>query len=204
VLVIGGGDTGSDCVGTANRQGARSVTQIEILPQPPLKRSLDNPWPYWANIKKTTSSHEEGCVRLWNVSTRRLEGQSHVSKAEIVDVEWLKGDNGKMVLREIPDSVRTIDADLVLLSMGFVHPVQEGLLDSLGLEYSDRGNIKVNKSHQTSRAKVFAAGDSISGASLVVTAIMSGRRAAVSVMEHLEGYSLKNSLNGTGKLKTAD
>ena len=204
VLVIGGGDTGSDCVGTANRQGAKSVTQIEILPQPPLRRSLDNPWPYWANIKKTTSSHEEGCIRLWNVSTRRLEGKSHVNKAEIVDVEWLKGDNGKMVLREIPDSVRTIDADLVLLSMGFVHPVHEGLLDSLGLEYSDRGNIRVNKSHQTSRAKVFAAGDSISGASLVVTAIMSGRRAAVSIMEHLEGFSMKNSLNGTLKLKTAD
>jgi glutamate synthase (NADPH) small chain len=204
VLVIGGGDTGSDCVGTANRQGAKSVTQIEILPQPPLKRSLDNPWPYWANIKKTTSSHEEGCLRLWNVSTRRLEGSSHVNKAEIVDVEWLKGDDGKMVLREIPGSGRTINADLVLLSMGFVHPVHEGLLDALHLEYSDRGNIRVNKSHQTSLSKVFATGDSISGASLVVTAIMSGRRAAVSIMEHLEGYSMINSLNGTGKLKAAE
>jgi glutamate synthase (NADPH) small chain len=195
VLVIGGGDTGSDCVGTANRQGAKSVTQIEILPQPPLKRSLDNPWPYWANIRKTTSSHEEGCHRLWNISTRKLTGENGlVNKAEIVDVEWIKGDNGKMVLREIPDTIRTIDSDLVLLSMGFVHPVHEGLLDSLGLEYSERGNVRVNKTHQTSRTRVFAAGDSISGASLVVTAIMSGRRAAVSIMEHL---AETGSLNGT-------
>jgi glutamate synthase (NADPH) small chain len=108
-------------------------------------------------------------------------------------VEWIKGDDGKMVLREIPGSIKTIDADLVLLSMGFVHPVHEGLLDSLSLEYSDRGNVKVNKTHQTNREKVFAAGDSISGASLVVTAIMSGRRAAVSIMEFLAA----SSNNGT-------
>jgi glutamate synthase (NADPH) small chain len=194
VLVIGGGDTGSDCVGTARRQGAESVTQIEILPEPPLKRSLDNPWPYWANIRKTTSSHEEGCTRMWNISTRRLTGENgQVKKAEIAEVEWIKGDDGKMVLREIPGSIKTIDADLVLLSMGFVHPVHEGLLDSLSLEYSDRGNVKVNKTHQTNREKVFAAGDSISGASLVVTAIMSGRRAAVSIMEFLAA----SSNNGT-------
>jgi glutamate synthase (NADPH) small chain len=132
---------------------------------------------------------------LWNISTRKLTGENGlVNKAEIVDVEWIKGDNGKMVLREIPDTIRTIDSDLVLLSMGFVHPVHEGLLDSLGLEYSERGNVRVNKTHQTSRTRVFAAGDSISGASLVVTAIMSGRRAAVSIMEHL---AETGSLNGT-------
>ncbi|MGF1585409.1 MAG: glutamate synthase subunit beta [Bacteroidales bacterium] len=193
VLVIGGGDTGSDCVGTAKRQGAESVTQIEILPEPPLKRNMDNPWPYWANIKKTTSSHEEGCTRMWNISTRRLTGENgKVKKAEIAEVEWLKGDNGKMVLREIPDTIKTIDADLVLLSMGFVHPVQEGLLNSLSLEYSERGNVKVGKTHQTNREKVFAAGDSISGASLVVSAIMSGRRAAVSIMEYLAVNSNNN------------
>jgi glutamate synthase (NADPH) small chain len=193
VLVIGGGDTGSDCVGTANRQGAKSVTQIEILPEPPLKRNLDNPWPYWANIKKTTSSHEEGCKRMWNISTRRLTGENgNVASAEIVEVEWVLGENGKMQMREITEKSQIIDADLVLLSMGFVHPVHEGLLDSLGLEYSGRGNVTVTKNHQTSRAKVFAAGDSISGASLVVTAIMSGRRAAISIMENMENGKINN------------
>ncbi len=188
VLVIGGGDTGSDCVGTANRQGAKSVTQIEILPRPPLKRSFDNPWPYWANIKKTTSSHEEGCSRLWNISTRKFTGENgNVTKTEIAELEWIRGDDGKMHMNEIPETIKMIDTELVLLSMGFVHPVQEGLLDSLGLEYTVRGNVRVDKNHQTSKEKVFAAGDSISGASLVVTAIMSGRRAAISIMEYLEG-----------------
>ena len=188
VLVIGGGDTGSDCVGTANRQGALSVTQIEILPEPPLKRGLDNPWPYWANIKRSTSSHEEGCNRLWSTATRRLLGHNgSVQKAEIAQVEWLKGGDGKMLMQENKDSVRQIDAGLVLLAMGFVHPVHEGLLDSLGLEYSERGNVRVNKTHQTTRDKVFATGDTILGASLVVSAIMSGRRAAVSIMEYLAG-----------------
>ncbi len=188
VLVIGGGDTGSDCVGTANRQGAKSVTQIEILPRPPLKRSFDNPWPYWANIKKTTSSHEEGCSRLWNISTRKFTGENgNVTKTEIAELEWIRGDDGKMHMNEIPETTKMIDTELVLLSMGFVHPVQEGLLDSLGLEYTVRGNVRVDKNHQTSKEKVFAAGDSISGASLVVTAIMSGRRAAISIMEYLEG-----------------
>jgi glutamate synthase (NADPH) small chain len=190
VLVIGGGDTGSDCVGTANRQGAVSVTQIEILPQPPLKRSFDNPWPYWANIKKTTSSHEEGCKRYWNISTRRFIGvDGHVSGAEITGVDWIRGENGKMVLSEIPGTIKTIKADLVLLSMGFVHPVHEGLLDTLRLDLSERGNVKVDKKHQTSRARIFAAGDSINGASLVVTAIMSGRRAAISIMEYLDNMA---------------
>ncbi len=188
VLVIGGGDTGSDCVGTANRQGAKSVTQIEILPQPPLKRSFDNPWPYWANIKKATSSHEEGCNRLWNISTRKFSGENgYVTKTEIAELEWIRGDDGKMQMNELPETIKMINTGLVLLSMGFVHPVHEGLLDSLGLEYSDRGNVSINKKHQTSKAKVFAAGDSISGASLVVTAIMSGRRAAISIMEYLGG-----------------
>jgi glutamate synthase (NADPH) small chain len=188
VIVIGGGDTGSDCVGTANRQGALSVTQIEILPEPPLARGLDNPWPYWANIKRTTSSHEEGCNRLWSTTTRRLSGpDGSVTKAEIAEVEWLKGDDGKMLMREKPGSAREIEAGLVLLAMGFVHPVHEGLLDSFGLEYSERGNIKINKSHQTSHEKVFATGDSILGASLVVSAIMSGRRAATSIIQYLAG-----------------
>jgi len=190
VLVIGGGDTGSDCVGTANRQGARSVTQIEILPQPPLKRNFDNPWPYWANIRKSTSSHEEGCNRMWNISTRGFTGENgNVEWTEIVEVEWIRGEDGKMTMKELPETVQLLETDLVLLSMGFVHAVHEGLLDSLGLEYTDRGNIKVGKNHMTKRAKVFAAGDSISGASLVVSSIMSGRRAAISIMEYLDSLA---------------
>lgn len=187
VLVIGGGDTGSDCVGTANRQQAKSVTQIEILPQPPLKRSLDNPWPYWANVKKTTSSHEEGCNRMWNISTKKFSGENeYVNKAEIAEVEWIKTEDGKLKMQEIPGSEKTIEADLVLLSMGFVHPVHEGLLDSLGLEYSDKGNVIVNENNQTSNNAVFATGDSILGASLVVSAIMSGRKTASSIIEYLK------------------
>ncbi len=192
VLVIGGGDTGSDCVGTANRQKAASVTQIEILPEPPLKRSFDNPWPYWANTRKTTSSHEEGCDRMWKIMTKSFQGENgQVRKAEIVDIEWQKGDDGKMQIREMADTSRLINADLVLLSMGFVHPVHEGLLDSLGIDYSGKGNISVNRNHQTNKAKVFATGDSIIGASLVVTAIMSGRKAAVSIMEYIESQKNK-------------
>jgi glutamate synthase (NADPH) small chain len=186
VLVIGGGDTGSDCVGTSNRQRAASITQIEILPKPPLKRDVFNPWPYWAKVVKTSSSHEEGCERLWNTMTKRFIGENgHVKQAELVDVEWKKGENGGMQLFEIEGTSRLVNADLVLLSMGFVHPVHEGLLNDLGLEYSDRGNIKVDKNHRASRAKIFAAGDSMVGASLVVTAIASGRKAAHAIMEYL-------------------
>jgi len=186
VLVIGGGDTGSDCVGTSNRQKAKSITQIEILPQPPLKRDISNPWPYWAKVQKTSTSHEEGCERMWNVATKRFIGENgHVKQVEVVDVEWSKGKNGQMEMKEMPGTIRTIDAELVLLSMGFVHPVHEGLLNGLKVEYSDRGNVKVNKKHQASRAKIFATGDCISGASLVVTAIASGRKTAADIMEYL-------------------
>lgn len=190
VLVIGGGDTGSDCVGTANRQRAQSVTQIEILPKPPLTRDINNPWPFWSKVLKTSSSHEEGCERKWNVSTKRFIGENgQVKQVEVTDVQWVEK-NGKMEMREVAGTTRLIDADLVLLSMGFVRPVHEGLLNSLGLEYNERGNIRVTKKHKTSRAKVFAAGDSIMGASLVVSAIASGRRAAAHILEYLEGKNL--------------
>ena len=186
VLVIGGGDTGSDCVGTANRQRARSVTQIEILPKQPLKRDPDNPWPYWAKVMKSSSSHEEGCDRMWNILTKRFLGENgRVKEAEIVDVEWVSGGNGRMEMREVPGTLRTIKADLVLLSMGFVHAVHEGLLHNLEMETDDRGNIKTNGLHKTSKAKVFTAGDAMTGASLVVTAIASGRKAAAAIMEYL-------------------
>lgn len=187
VLVIGGGDTGSDCVGTSIRQKAKSVTQIEILPEPPLKRDMNNPWPYWAKVLKTSSSHEEGCTRMWNISTKRFIGDNgQVKRVEITEVEWVKGDKG-MEMKEIPGKTQVIDADLVLLSMGFVHPVHEGLLDDLKLKYNHRGNVKVDvKNIVPKTKKIFATGDSILGASLVVHAIASGRKTAQSILNYLD------------------
>lgn len=187
VLVIGGGDTGSDCVGTANRQKAKSVTQIEILPKPPEERTPDNPWPYWANVLKVSSSHEEGCERFWSLSTKRFIGKNgNVTGAEVFEVAWEKDANGKMAMKELPGTERIIPADLVLLSLGFLHPVQEGLLKDLELKLSERGNVHVSKNHQTSRAKIFAAGDAVSGATLVVRAIASGRKAAEDIDRYLK------------------
>ncbi|MEN8157623.1 MAG: glutamate synthase subunit beta [Bacteroidota bacterium] len=185
VLVIGGGDTGSDCVGTATRQGAESVTQIEILPKPPEERATDNPWPYYAKTLKTSTSHEEGCERMWSLSTLRFEGIQHqVTHAEVQEVEWVQ-QNGKFEMVPIPGSERKIEADLILLSMGFVHPVYEGLLEELNIKLDPRKNVNVDPSMATSRAKVFAAGDAVSGASLVVNAIASGRKTAWKIDEYL-------------------
>lgn len=185
VLVIGGGDTGSDCVGTSIRQKAKSVTQIEILPKPPEKRTSDNPWPYYGKIMKTSTSHEEGCERRWNISTVKFNGlQQRVISADIEQVEW-ELVNGSYAMKAVPGTQETIQADLVLLSMGFVHPVLEGLVTDLGLDLSERKNIRVGKNHQTNIDNVFAAGDAITGASLVVNAIASGRRVAKSVHTYL-------------------
>jgi glutamate synthase (NADPH) small chain len=178
VVVIGGGDTGSDCVGTSIRQKALNITQIEILPQPPEKRSVDNPWPYFSKILKTSTSHEEGCERFWNLSTVRFTGDGeHLKGIEIEEVEWEKK-NGNFSMRVIPNSRRIIETDLVLLAMGFVHPVLEGLIHDLNIELDHKNNIKVNDAQHTSHNKIFAAGDSVSGSSLVVNAIASGRKAA--------------------------
>jgi glutamate synthase (NADPH) small chain len=186
VLVLGGGDTGSDCVGTATRQKAASVTQIEILPQPPLERIDDNPWPYFGKTLKTSTSHEEGCERLWNHSTVRFTGRNNnITGAEIEEVKWIQ-ENGKYIMQPLPETRRIISADLVILAMGFLHPVHEGLISELGLELDERKNIKT-KNHLTSQAKVFAAGDATSGASLVVNAIASGRRAARMIDRYLQG-----------------
>jgi glutamate synthase (NADPH/NADH) small chain len=186
VLVLGGGDTGSDCVGTAIRQKAASVTQIEILPQPPLERNGNNPWPYFSKTLKTSTSHEEGCDRLWSHSTVRFNGRNnHITGAEIEEVRWVM-ENGKYIMQSLPETRRLISADLVILALGFLHPVLEGLLTELGLELDDRKNIKT-KDHLTSLEKVFAAGDVSSGASLVVNAIASGRRAAGVIDRYLKG-----------------
>ncbi len=186
VLVIGGGDTGSDCVGTSIRQKALSVTQIEILPKPSVTRADNNPWPYWGKILKTTTSHEEGCERLWSTSTLRFVGDGKITKGtEVEDVLW-ESENGRYVMKTVPGTRRVIETDLVLIAMGFVHPVLEGLLSELGLDLDLRKNIKVNENYVTSINKVFAAGDSISGASLVVNAIASGRRVAKQIDKFLK------------------
>jgi len=186
VLVIGGGDTGSDCVGTSIRQKAERVMQIEILPKPPLERTEDNPWPYFGKVLKTSTSHEEGCERQWNISTLKFIGDKfNVTGVEVEDVVW-KSDNGKYMMKPVENSRRIIEADLVLLAMGFVHPVLEGLLNESGIELNMRKNVKVNDNHMTSRHKFFAAGDSVSGASLVVNAIASGRKVAAEINSYLK------------------
>ena len=185
VLVIGGGDTGSDCVGTAIRQGAKSVTQIEILPKPPEKRESDNPWPYYGKILKTSTSHEEGCERRWGLATLRFIGmQQRVIQAEVEEVQWQKT-NGIFSMAPVPGTKQIIDADLVLLAMGFVHPIHEGLLNELNIELDQRKNVKIDGQFHTSIEKVFATGDAVSGASLVVNAIASGRKAAKKIDEFL-------------------
>lgn len=179
VLVIGGGDTGSDCVGTSIRQGAKSVTQIEILPKPS-ETTSDVPWPYWPNTLRTSSSHKEGCERRWNLATKKfIAGKDgKLCGVEVVEVEWTKDEQGRFNMKEV-GKPEIIDAELVTLAMGFVHPVHTGLLDELGVEYDARGNVNINpKTRQSSVAKVFAAGDAASGASLVVRAIAAGREAA--------------------------
>jgi glutamate synthase (NADPH) small chain len=181
VIIIGGGDTGSDCVGTSIRQGARSVMQIEILPKPPETRNPHNPWPFWANTLRSSSSHEEGCERRWSMSTKRCLGEKgEVKKIELVEVEWVN-ENGKSLMVEKPGTTRTIGADLILLAMGFVHCTHEGIAEEFGLEFDPRGNIMVDRNFRTSKDKVFAAGDATIGASLVVRAIFQGRNLARSV-----------------------
>lgn len=185
VLVIGGGDTGSDCVGTAIRQGAKEVTQIEIMPKPPVDYNPETPWPYYPLILKTSSSHKEGCNRRWLLDTKRFIGEDGVvKKVEVVEVEWEKDEAGYHQLKRTNRS-EVIEADLVLLAMGFVHPVYEGLLEELNIKLDARKNVAVVDG-KSSVDKIFAAGDSASGASLVVKAIASGRKTASKIDEYVK------------------
>lgn len=191
VVILGGGDTGSDCLGTSNRQGAKSVHQFELLPQPPDTRTGDvAPWPFWPMILRTSSSHEEGVTRDWSIMTRAFSGDEagNVRKLHAVRLEWVK-ENGKQVMREIPGSEFTIDTDLVLLALGFVGPEKGGLLAQLDVQLTDRGNVAVDANYQTSVPGVFACGDMRRGQSLVVWAIWEGRECARGVDTHLMGRS---------------
>jgi glutamate synthase (NADPH) small chain len=189
VVVIGGGDTGSDCVGTSNRQGAKSVAQFELLPQPPDQEDKALTWPYWPVKLRTSSSQEEGCDRDWAVATKRFEGRDgRVEKLVAARIEWRKGADGRMAMVEIPGTEFEMKADLVLLAMGFLGPVREGLIDQLGVERDPRSNVRANVvDYQTSVSKVFAAGDARRGQSLVVWAIREGRQCARAVDAFLMG-----------------
>jgi glutamate synthase (NADPH/NADH) small chain len=187
VLVIGGGDTGSDCVGTANRQGAKIVRQVEIMPKPQEWKESWNPsWPFWPNILRTSSSHEEGCEREWGIDTRGFEGEKGaVRAARLCRVEWKKSPTGGPLRPEpVAGTDFTVEADLVLLAMGFLHVRHTRLLADLGIEFDERGNI-LGRFYSTSSPGVFTAGDANTGASLVVRAIFHGREAAKAMDEYL-------------------
>lgn len=191
VVILGGGDTGSDCLGTANRQGAISVHQFELLPRPPESRTPDMPWPYWPMILRTSSSHEEGVIRDWSINTKRFSGdeQGNVKKLHAVRLEWKKGDNGRLQMVEIPGSEFEMEVDLVLLALGFLGPEREGMLTDLAVELDSRGNVAVNKDYMTSVPGIFSCGDMRRGQSLVVWAIWEGRECARGVDKYLMGHT---------------
>ncbi len=196
VVVIGGGDTGSDCVGTSNRHGAKSITQLEIAPKPSDGRTGGNPWPEWPLILRTSSSHEEGADRKWSILTKEFVGDKNgnLSGLKIAEIEWTKDAQGKHIFNEIPGTEKILPAELITIAAGFLGPDQKGLLDSLGVVYDERSNVKANtKDYATSVEKVFAAGDMRRGQSLVVWAISEGRECAKAVDTYLMGESALES-----------
>jgi glutamate synthase (NADPH/NADH) small chain len=192
VVVIGGGDTGSDCVGTSNRHKAKSITQVELLPKPPAERDATMPWPNWPMILRTSTSHEEGCNRNWAIFTKEFVGDSDgkLTGIKIAEMGWSTPEDGKMPkYQEVPGTEKIIPCELALLAIGFLHPQHSGMLNELGVEYDERGNVKCNEKYQTSVPKVFSAGDMRRGQSLVVWAISEGREAARHVDTFLMGES---------------
>jgi glutamate synthase (NADPH/NADH) small chain len=189
VVIIGGGDTGADCLGTVHRQGAVSVHQFELLPRPPDTRAPDNPWPQWPNIFRVSSAHEEGGERVYAVSTQRFLGEGgRVKRLEAVKVEMVR-EGGRLDFRPVPGTEFTLDVDLVLLAMGFVGPEKPGLLTDLGVKLTERGNVWRDGTWMTSVPGVFACGDMQRGQSLIVWAIAEGRSAARGVDTYLMGRS---------------
>ena len=197
VVVIGGGDTGSDCVGTSIRLGAKSVTQFELLPQPPVDRTIDMPWPYWPMILRTSTSHEEAAavqkvedIRQWSINTKAFTGENGVVKTlHGVKLEWVDVPGGRPQMKEVAGSEFEISCDLCLLAMGFVGPQKTGMIEQLGVKLDGRGNVQVDQNYMTTSPGIFAAGDMRRGQSLVVWAISEGRQAARCVDEFLMGYS---------------
>lgn len=193
VIVIGGGDTGSDCIGTSNRQGAKSVTQFEIMPMPPQSRTAHMPWPQYPMLLKVTSSHEEGAHRNWAVNTQKFNADENgnLKSLSVIEVQWEIDANGRTIgFKEVPGTEKEYPCELVLLAMGFLHPQKDGLLEKLGVELDARGNVKaIEGLYQTNIPKVFTAGDMRRGQSLVVWAISEGRETARKVDEYLMGYS---------------
>ncbi|MBT6304999.1 MAG: FAD-dependent oxidoreductase, partial [Rhodospirillaceae bacterium] len=191
VVVIGGGDTGSDCVGTSIRQGAKSVTQLEVMPKPPEMEDKSLSWPNWPLKLRTSTSHLEGADRDWSVATKAFHGDNGaLSSLELVRNEWSNNSDGQMSMVEVPGSKFEIKADLVLLAMGFLHPRHKGMLEDSGVKLDGRGNVKADiEDYKTSRKNIFAAGDMRRGQSLVVWAISEGRKAAKSVDNYLMGRS---------------
>ncbi|MEJ2054588.1 MAG: FAD-dependent oxidoreductase [Calditrichaceae bacterium] len=189
VLVLGGGDTGSDCIGTSNRHGAKSIHQFEIMPRPKDWHESWNPdWPYWPNILFTSSSQEEGCERDWGILTKSFQGgNGKIKSAEFVRIEWTSDNNGRAAFNEVPDSAFKLDVDLVLLATGFVHVEHNKLIMDLDLELDERKNIKTDGNYKTSVDSVFTAGVALTGASLVVRAFYHGRQAAKAVDKYLKG-----------------
>lgn len=189
VIIIGGGDTGADCLGTVHRHGCKSVTQLELLPKPPQQRDMTMPWPYWPTILRTSSAHEEGGDRDWSVATKSFSGENgQVKQLNCVRLEWVT-ENGRMQMKEVPGSEFTLAADLVLLAMGFVSPEHKGMIEQLGVELDPRGNVKADDAYMTSVPGTFVAGDMRRGQSLIVWAIWEGRECAVGVDKYLMGYS---------------
>ncbi len=188
VVVLGGGDTGSDCIGTANRQGASIVRNFELLPEPPQERAVGNPWPQWAFIMRTSTSHEEGVERDYAILTKGFSGEGgKVKKLHAVRIEFgeMDPETGRRPMKEIPGSQFTVEAELVLLALGFLGPVKRGMLEELGVALDQRGNVKTDNNHMTSIPGIFAAGDMRRGQSLVVWAINEGRATATGVHQHL-------------------
>lgn len=191
VVILGGGDTGADCLGTAHRQGAEIVHQLELLTEPPVERSAKNPWPQWPIILRSSAAHEEGGLRDYDVLTKSFSGSNgRVEQLHAVRVDWSQsGENGRPAMREIPGSDFVIETDLVLLAMGFLHPEHGGMLDQLGVELDPRGNIKADQNKMTNLPGVFAGGDAARGQSLVVWAIAEGRDVARGVDQYLMGQT---------------
>ena len=189
VVILGGGDTGADCLGTAHRQGAEVVYQYELLPEPPEARAPNNPWPQWPTILRTSGAHEEGGIRDYSILTKAFTGTNgNVEKLHAVRLEWGSPDaNGRPTMNEMPGSEFEVETDLVLLAMGFLHPEHEGMLTDLGVELDGRGNVKLDRNRMASIPGVFAAGDAARGQSLVVWAIAEGRETAHHIDKYLTG-----------------